>query len=88
MNKKLIAGLVAGAAVLALSGCGNSFRDLNGIPNKEPDKAEMYANVDGYPNIVRICIGGVAFATTTRDAAGAILRVPEWDSSFCGAPVK
>lgn len=88
MNKKIVASLMAGGLIVALSGCGNSFRDLNGIPNKEPDKAEMYANVDGYPNIVRVCIGGVAFATTTREAAGAILRVPEWDASFCGTAAK
>lgn len=88
MNKKLIAGLVAGVTVLAMSGCGSSRRDLNGVPNKDPDKAEMYANVDGYPNIVRLCIDHVAFATTTRDAAGTMMRVPEWDVSFCGAVAK
>jgi len=81
---KAVAALAAALALVA--GCGSSFRDLNGVPTKDPDKAEMYANVDGYPNVVRICIDHVAFATTTRDnSAHAIFRVPEWDVSFCGA---
>lgn len=82
-----LAGIVA-TVLLLLTGCGSSRRDLNGVPNRDPDKAEMYANVDGYPNIVRICIDGVAFATTTREAQGSMLRVPEWDASFCGSVKK
>lgn len=78
------AGLVV-LALVAVAGCGNSRRDLNGVPNMVPQKAEMYANIDGYPNVVRICIDHVAFATTTREAQAAIMRVPEWDVSFCGA---
>jgi hypothetical protein len=83
------AGGLALILTLALTGCtGNSRRDLEGIPNKEPEKAEMYANIDGYPNVVRLCIDHVAFATTTRDSSpAAIFRVPEWDVSFCGATV-
>jgi hypothetical protein len=78
--------LVAALAAVSAAGCGSSRRDLNGVVNKNPDKAEMYANVDGYPNIVRICIDKVAFATTTRDnSPAALIRVPEWDVSFCGA---
>lgn len=88
MNRKFLgtlfgASLVASVALAMLIGCGNSRRDLNGVPNKEPDKSEMYANVDGYPNIVRICIGGVAFATNTRQN-DSMIRVPEWDKTFCG----
>jgi hypothetical protein len=78
---------VVGTIVVILglmAGCGSSRRDLNGVPNQDPQKAEMYANVDGYPNIVRICVDGVAFATTTRNYGDAIMRVPEWDASFCG----
>jgi hypothetical protein len=80
--KKIAALTVMGTLILALAGCGSSRRDLNGVPNRDPDKAEMYSNVDGYPNIVRVCIGGVAFATTTRQM-GEITRVPEWDKTFC-----
>lgn len=85
MNKTFKLAALAVTAVLALTGCGSSRRDLNGVPNRDPDKAEMYSNVDGYPNVVRICIDKVAFATTTRDAQGSMMRVPEWDVSFCGA---
>lgn len=81
---KRLAAVAGLATLLVLSGCGSSRRDLNGVPNQDPAKAEMYANVDGYPNVVRICIDGVAFATTTRPDMGSIMRVPEWDKSFCG----
>jgi hypothetical protein len=82
---KTSAAILAGAVavVLSLTACGSSRRDLNGIPSKDPEKAEMYANVDGYPNVVRICIDGVAFATNTRQY-DSMIRVPEWDVSFCG----
>lgn len=83
MKKKLVAlSLVAGLALVACS--NQTIRDLEGVPVREPDKAEVYVNIDTYPNVNRICIDGVAFATTTRDAQAAIFRVPEWDSSFCG----
>ena len=88
MTKRTVAAGLAVLTLVALGGCGSSRRDLNGIPTTDPQKAEMYANVDGYPNIVRLCIDHVAFATTTREAAGAFMRVPEWDVSFCGAIAK
>jgi hypothetical protein len=78
--------VVIGAAIL-LSGCGGSlaggggFKDVESVEPKDADSYTLLNNVDGYPNIVRVCYEGVAFATTTRDAAGAILRVPEWDAS-------
>lgn len=80
MKKSL---LVLTAIGLVLAGCGNqATRDLEGIPAKEPDKAEVYVNVDKYGNVARICIDGVAFATTTRDYQ-ALMRVPEWDKTWC-----
>jgi hypothetical protein len=80
---KKFAGIVAVvAAGLVLAGCGANTRDLEGVPIKDPDKIEIYANLDQHPNIVRLCIGGVAFYTTTRDL-NAIGRVPEWDA-WCG----
>lgn len=54
------------------------------MPAKDPDKIELYLNIDQYPNVVRLCIGGVAFATTTRDFT-ALVRVPEWDRTWCAA---
>ncbi len=68
---------------VVLVGCSNqTIRDLEDVPVQEPDKSEIYTNVDKFPNINRICIDGVAFATTTRDYE-PIIRVPEWDQSWC-----
>jgi hypothetical protein len=73
----LVWAAVAAAAVLA--GCSNqTVRDLEGVPVREPDKSEIYVNVDQFANVARECIDGVAFAFTSRDYA-PILRVPEWD---------
>jgi hypothetical protein len=67
------------AAMLALAACSSddaNSHDIKGVPWKNPDKIEVYANVDGHPNITRLCIGGVAFATTSRDAG--VGRVVLW----------
>jgi hypothetical protein len=68
----------AGALLLAgvLAGCGDQQRDLNGVKARDPDKYELYTNIDSHPNIARLCIDGVAFATISRDY-NSILRVPE-----------
>ena len=74
--KRLVLGL---AMVAVLVGCSNqTTRDLEGVPAKEPDKAEVYINVDEFPNVARECIDGVAFAFTTKDYL-PLMRVPEWD---------
>lgn len=85
MNRHVVAVLAAlAAAAVALSACGsNNFRDVEGVKSKDPQKLEVYSNTDAHPNINRVCIDGVAFATTTRDYA-PILRVPEWDA-WCKA---
>lgn len=81
VTKGRIISLVAvTAAGLALAGCGANQRDLENVPLTNPDKIEIYANIDQHPNIARLCIGGVAFATTTREYGDAVLRVPEWDA--------
>lgn len=87
MKRKAVI-ILAGGALLALSGCdGNSisggFKDVEGIPPQDPAKVEIFNNVDGFPNVVAICVKEVAFATTTRDL-NAILRMPEWDG-WCKA---
>jgi hypothetical protein len=81
MNPYRVAGLTVAAlaAVAILIGCGkNNFRDVEGVGSRDPQKIEVYNNTDQHPNINRVCIDGVAFATTTREYA-PILRVPEWD---------
>jgi hypothetical protein len=83
--------------MITLSACsdssltgGGGFKDVEKVKPQDAQSYVLLNNVDGFPNIVRVCQDGVAFATTTREAAGAILRVPEWDR-FCPgyvAPVR
>lgn len=73
---------LAGTVVVLLAGaggCGANQRDLEGVEIRNPQKAEIYANLDEHPNIVRVCIDGVALLTTTRELDG-VQRVPEWDA--------
>ncbi len=78
--------VAAGALAVSLVACspGNNFRDLEGIKSQEPDLVEVYSNVDQHPNIAKVCIDGVAFATTTREGNSAITRVEAWDRTCPG----
>ncbi len=70
-------------ALVVLSACSQQqLRDVEDVPVHDPDKVELIGNVDDYPNIVRLCIDGVAFGTTTRNY-DPVFRVPEWDDTFC-----
>lgn len=71
--------LLAIAALAVLPSCSTTLQDLEGIEAQHPDKIEFFQSVDGYPNIGRVCIDGVAFVTTTREYGDAINRIPEWD---------
>ena len=83
-NSKLLVMATAGALVLGSCSSRNNFRDVEGVASKDPDLIESYNNLDGHPNIAKVCIDGVAFATTTRDAQAAIQRVEAWDSTCPG----
>jgi len=67
-----------------MAGCSENanYRDLEGVPLTEPQKIEVYANLDGHPNIVRLCIDGKAFITTTRKRF-AVARADYFDA-WCG----
>jgi hypothetical protein len=78
VKRRIIAAAVTLAVAGSAAGCGANTRDLEGVPIRSPQKVEIYANLDGHPNIARQCIDGVAFMTTTRDYS-SVLRVPEWD---------
>jgi hypothetical protein len=81
----ILAGAGIAAAVTACSAFGNGSPQLNDLKNVNPsypNYAAIYMDVSGFPNIVEECVNGAGFALTTRDAAGAITRVPEWDT-FC-----
>lgn len=80
MKKRLILALAGLAIVAGACGPGNNFRDVEGVRSQDPDLVENYNNMDQHPNIGKVCIDGVAFATTTRDYT-AIQRVPEWDKT-------
>jgi hypothetical protein len=63
-----ILGIILIAVAIFLSACSKQqVRDLEGITVKEPQKVELYTNVDQYPNVVALCINGVGFVSTTRD---------------------
>lgn len=86
------AGLVLG--VFLLAGCSaDQLGDRGGREGAQPDKVgdvdyvEVFRNADNFPNIARICIEGLAFASTSSGVRGesgvadpALLRVPEWDA--------
>lgn len=74
---------VAASAIIAGCAAGTpQLDDLNNSPSVYPNYSSTILNVDQMPNIGMICYDGAGFATTSRDAAGAIQLVPEWNS-FC-----
>lgn len=83
--------LLAGAFVAV--GCAASLGDRGGETGAPPDQVldvdyvEVYRNADHYPNVARVCVLGLGFATTSTgsgESPGAtpLTRVPEWDA-FC-----
>lgn len=75
------------AALMALSGCAGQQHDLEGVRFGDVQKAEGFNNVDQHPNLVRFCIDGVAFVSSTREGTN-VVRIPEWDTSYCGKVTK
>jgi hypothetical protein len=60
--------LLAAVLALLLASCSSdNYRDIEGVPSQNPEKVEVWNNVDGHPNLVTICIHGAAFITTTRE---------------------
>lgn len=79
----LAAGAIATVALVSACGAGTpQSDDLQNLPPSYPNYAALYINVDGYPNIVELCINGAGFATTQRPDMGAVTRVEAWDA-FC-----
>lgn len=85
-KKRVLLPASAGLVLVVAGACspGNNFRDVEGVDSRDPDLIESYNNLDGHPNIAKVCIDGVAFATTTRDAQAAIQRIEDWDSTCPG----
>jgi len=92
MKKRTKVNLTAIAAVLLVGSLAaacdsmNNFRDVEGTKSQDADEYTLWNNLDQFPNIVRVCTDGVAWATTTRDYV-AMVRVPEWDE-HCKAVAK
>ncbi|GAB2470843.1 hypothetical protein GCM10027187_43640 [Streptosporangium sandarakinum] len=102
MAHSATAGRAAGAAlaVLLLAGCSDQLGDRGGKNGAPPDRigdvdyVEVFRNADNFPNIARICVEGLAFASTSSGSRGedgvanpALIRVPEWDAG-CAAHAK
>lgn len=94
-NKTTIVSLIlaAIATMAMLASCslgensmsgGGGFKDVKGVHPVDADKYILLNNVDGYPNLVILCYSGVALTTTTRDAQGSAIRVPEFDNECPG----
>jgi len=80
----IAAGLIT-CVLLGASDCQpTEERDLEGVHLQDPQKTEIYANVNGHPNIVVMCIHGIAFATTTRENGQNFMRVEDLDGPLCG----
>lgn len=80
----VIFALIAVVAMVS-AGCDDQTHDLKGVKFSDVQHAEGFNNVDQHPNIVRFCIDGRAFVSTTREGTG-LIRIPEWDVTFCHGP--
>lgn len=81
-------GAITAIAIGACSAFGGGQpqnNDLLNVPSIYPDSASLYMNVDGYPNVVLLCIRGGAIATTQRpNSNAAAFPFPEADA-YCKA---
>lgn len=90
---------IALALVFVLAGCSAQLEDRGGDEGAPPDYigdvdyVEVYRNADAFPNISRVCVLGLGFATSSTgrgpESGGAtpIIRVSEWDD-FCAGKQK
>jgi len=96
MARLVSAGWTAAVlAALLLTGCSSDqLGDRGGNEDAAPDKVgdvdyvEVFRNADNFPNVARICVEGLAFASTSSGKRGekgvanpALLRIPEWDAT-------
>jgi hypothetical protein len=96
-RRTTIAGVTT-ALVLVLASCTSEQLGDRGGDDAPPDRVddvdrvEVYRNVDGFPNVARVCVRGRGFAATasgneasdTVDAGPALVRVVEWDDYCAG----
>lgn len=90
LSKSKLFGILSAAAAstVILAGCDSNdvnpgeAKDLKGIHFQNPSHVEGYNNVNTQPNLVFICVHDTAFVTTSREAAGAVMRVERLDK-YC-----
>jgi cytochrome bd-type quinol oxidase subunit 1 len=92
--RMVAAGALISAVGITVAACGSEgpigsaqeARDLKNVAVTDPDKVRMVANVNLHPTVVAFCVEGAGFASTSREAAGALIRVEAWDapSGWCG----
>lgn len=87
----LVAVLVLGACTTAMSrdiNLPHSFADVSvefdegQVDVTLADHYDVFYNMDQHPNLVRVCVDGVAVMTTTREYGDAVTLVPEWNE-YC-----
>jgi hypothetical protein len=78
------AGVIMTLATVSACGAGTpQSDDLQNVSPSYPDYARLVINVDGYPNIVMLCVHGQGFMTTQRvNSPSAAEPVDSWNS-FC-----
>lgn len=94
-TKRIVSVLVgAGLSLVLLTGCAEQLGDRGGHEGSpvdvvsDVDYIEVYRNADLYPNIAKVCVDGLGFATPSSgrsDSGGGatpLLRMTEWDQ-FC-----
>lgn len=66
--RRAIQGLLLGLIVLLIVACQpQQQRDLKDVPIVQPEKTELFVNIDQHPNLHIVCLEGVAFVTANRD---------------------
>ena len=94
MRKTLLMMSIMIATLAATVACSDQLGDRGGQEGAPPDHigdvqwVEVWRNADEMPNVARVCVEGIAFATTSSGLRGEgvaspqLVRVAEWDG-FC-----
>lgn len=74
LNKKMIVGLICGAALLA-AGCDETGKDA-GVQERHSGDRPVYNMPDQFPNLSAVCIKGHLVIETTGDSRVGMQIVP------------
>jgi hypothetical protein len=85
--------LVLAALAVSLTACSGSSApanqaDVHNVKATPLPRLEVYSNIDEHANVARFCLDGLAFYTVSSShtapyQATPLVRVPEWDKTFC-----